>query len=234
LPPSSAPPPAPLQRPSADRPNRAAASGVHALLRHAAVKPAVFVLALGPLAQLLGGAIAGTLGANPAEALIRGAGDWTLRLLCLTLAVTPLRQITGWHALARLRRMLGLFTFFYGTLHFLAYAWLDMGFDPAAIVHDIAKRPFILVGSAALLLMLPLAATSFDHAIRALGARRWQALHRIVYAVAALALLHFFWMRAGKNDFAEVWVYAAIVAALLGWRVWHRLRARRPFRRPAG
>jgi sulfoxide reductase heme-binding subunit YedZ len=182
----------------------------------------LFVLALGPLAQLLGGAIAGTLGPNPAEALIRGSGDWTLRALCLTLAVTPLRQLTGWHALARLRRMLGLFTFFYGVLHFLAFAWLDMGFDPAAIVQDIAKRPFILVGSAALLLMLPLAATSFDRAIRALGARRWQALHRLVYVIAALALLHFFWMRAGKNDFAEVAVYAAIVAALLGWRAWRR------------
>jgi sulfoxide reductase heme-binding subunit YedZ len=182
----------------------------------------LFVLALGPFAQLLGGAIAGTLGPNPAEALIRGSGGWTLRALCLTLAVTPLRQLTGWHALARLRRMLGLFTFFYGVLHFLAFAWLDMGFDPAAIVQDIAKRPFILVGSAALLLMLPLAATSFDRAIRALGARRWQALHRLVYVIAALALLHFFWMRAGKNDFAEVAVYAAIVAALLGWRAWRR------------
>ncbi len=182
----------------------------------------LFVLALGPLAHLLGGAIAGTLGPNPAEALIRGSGDWTLRALCLTLAVTPLRQLTGWHALARLRRMLGLFTFFYGVLHFLAFAWLDMGFDPAAIVQDIARRPFILVGSAALLLMLPLAATSFDRAIRALGARRWQALHRIVYVIAALALLHFFWMRAGKSDFAEVAVYAAIVAALLGWRAWRR------------
>jgi sulfoxide reductase heme-binding subunit YedZ len=145
-------------------------------------------------------------------------------MLCLTLVVTPLRQFTGWHALVRYRRMLGLFTFFYATLHFLSYAWLDMGFGFGAIVDDIAKRPFILVGSAALLLMVPLAATSFDRAIRALGAARWRTLHRIVYAIAGLALLHFFWMRAGKNDFAEVAVYGGIVAVLLGWRLWRALR----------
>ncbi|MBX3636528.1 MAG: sulfoxide reductase heme-binding subunit YedZ [Rubrivivax sp.] len=195
---------------------------------HPAAKPLLFLLALGPFAALLYGAVANTLGPNPAEALIRGSGDWTLRFLCLTLAVTPLRQATGWNALARFRRMLGLFTFFYGVMHFLAFAWLDMGFDPAAIVADIAKRPFILVGTAALLLMLPLAATSFNGAIRRLGAARWQALHRAVYAVALLALLHFFWMRAGKNDFAEVGVYAAIVGVLLGWRLMRRLRAPRP------
>jgi len=189
------------------------------LLLHRATKPAVFVLALLPLAWLLGGALADRLGANPAEALIRGTGDWTLRLLCLTLAVTPLRQAFGWPALARLRRMLGLFTFFYAVLHFLCFAWLDMGFDLAAIVADIAKRPFILVGSAALLLLVPLAATSFNRAIKALGAARWQRLHRAVYAIAGLAILHFFWMRAGKNDFAEVAVYAAILGVLLGWRV---------------
>jgi sulfoxide reductase heme-binding subunit YedZ len=196
------------------------------LLLHPAAKPLLFAAALGPLAWLVWGAVANTLGANPAEALIRSTGDWTLRLLCLTLAITPLRQITGWHALARLRRMLGLFTFFYGLLHFLCFAWLDMGFDVPAILADIPKRPFILVGTAALLLMLPLAATSFNRAIKALGAARWQALHRAVYAVALLALLHFFWMRAGKNDFAEWSVYAAVLAVLLGWRVWKRLRVR--------
>ncbi len=190
-------------------------------------KPALFVLALLPFAWLLWGAIANTLGANPAEALIRSTGDWTLRFLCLTLAVTPLRTLTGWHALARLRRMLGLFTFFYGLTHFLCFAWLDMGFDAAAIVKDIIKRPFILVGSAALLSMLPLAATSFNAAIRRLGAQRWQRLHRGIYATALLALLHFFWMRAGKNDFAEWSVYAAILALLLGWRVWRAWRGLR-------
>ena len=190
-----------------------------ALLRHRAAKPAVFATALLPLAWLIGGAALGRLGANPAEALIRGSGDWTLRLLCLTLAVTPLRTVTGWHALARWRRMLGLFAFFYGCGHFLAFAWLDMGLDPAAIVADVGKRPFILVGTAALTLMLPLALTSFDATIRALGAARWRALHRAVYAVALLALLHFFWMRAGKRDFAEVALYAAVVGVLLLWRV---------------
>ncbi|KPF48949.1 sulfite oxidase [beta proteobacterium AAP121] len=192
------------------------------LLLKPAAKPLVFALALAPLGLLVWGVFADTLGANPAETLIRSTGDWTLRLLCLTLAVTPLRQWTGWHALARLRRMLGLFTFFYGLLHFLAFAWLDMGLDLGAIIADIAKRPFILVGSAALLLMLPLALTSFNRAIKALGAPRWQALHRAVYAVAVLAVLHFLWMRSGKNDLAEVGVYAAVLGGLLGWRVWRR------------
>lgn len=197
------------------------------LLLHPLAKPVVGLLAWLPAADLLWGAIANTLGANPAEALIRGTGDWTLRLLCATLAITPLRQATGWSALARWRRLLGVSTFFWALLHFLSYAWLDMGFGLRDIVRDIVKRPFILVGSAALLLLLPLAATSFNRAIRALGAPRWQALHRAVYAVALLALLHFFWMRAGKNDFAEWSVYAAVIAGLLGWRLlrWRRRAA---------
>ena len=193
-----------------------------------ALKPAVFLLSLGPLVWLMGGALTDRLGVNPAETLIRSSGDWALRFLCLALAVTPLRQWTGWQPLARFRRMLGLYAFFYAALHLLCYAWLDMGLDLAAILKDIAKRPFILVGTAALLLLLPLAATSFNSAIRALGARRWQALHRTVYVVAGLALLHFYWMRAGKNDFAEVMVYAAVLVALLGWRAWDALRKRRP------
>jgi sulfoxide reductase heme-binding subunit YedZ len=195
------------------------------LLRSAA-KPVVFAAGLLPFTLLLWGAIANTLGANPAEALIRGTGDWTLRFLCLTLAVTPLRQWTGWHALARFRRMLGLFTYFYGVLHFISYAWLDMGFWLQDIVWDIGERPFILVGFTALLLMTPLAATSFNRAVKALGAPRWQALHRTVYAVALLGLLHFFWMRAGKNDFAEWSVYAAVLSVLLGWRVVKALQRR--------
>jgi sulfoxide reductase heme-binding subunit YedZ len=180
----------------------------------------LFVLCLLPLAWLVVGAAADLLGANPAEALIRRTGDWTLRGLCLTLAITPLRQLTGWHALARLRRMLGLFTFFYGCLHLLCYSWLDQGLDVPTIAHDIAKRPFILVGFSGWLLMVPLAATSFNRAIRSLGARRWQALHRLVYGTALLALLHFFWMRAAKHNFAEWSVYAAILGVLLGWRAW--------------
>ena len=202
-------------------------------LLHPAAKPLLFALCLLPFAWLFYGAATDSLGANPAEALIRGTGDWVLRLLCLTLAVTPLRQLTGRPELARFRRMFGLFTFFYLVLHFLSYAWLDMGFDPQAIARDIPKRPFALVGFAALLLMLPLAATSFNRAIKALGVKRWQALHKSVYAIALLALLHFFWMRAGKHDFAEVAVYAAIIAVLLGWRVFHAIRARRAAARAA-
>ena len=194
------------------------------MLLHPAAKPLLFALCLLPLAWMVYGAAANALGPNPAEALSRGTGDWVLRLLCLTLAVTPLRQATGWHALARFRRMLGLFTFFYLVLHFLAYAWLDMGLDPAAIAADIPKRPFVLAGFAALLLMLPLAATSFNRAIKALGAARWQALHRCVYAIGVLAILHFAWMRSAKNDYAEVAVYAAIVALLLGWRAVRALK----------
>jgi methionine sulfoxide reductase heme-binding subunit len=196
------------------------------LLLKPAAKPLLFGLALLPAVWLFYGAAAGQLGANPAEHLIRSTGDWTLRFLCLTLAVTPLRQLTGWSALARLRRMVGLYAFFYGVLHFLSYAWLDQGLDAGAIFQDIVKRPFILVGTTALLLMLPLAATSFNRAIKALGAARWQMLHKAVYAIALLGVLHFFWMRAGKRNFAEVAVYAAIVAVLLGWRLWKRLQTR--------
>ena len=123
--------------------------------------------------------------------------------------------------------MLGLYAFFYGLLHFLCYAWLDMGFDVADIVRDIPKRPFVLVGTLALLLMLPMAATSFNRAIKALGAARWRGLHRLVYAVVLLGLLHFFWMRSAKNNFGEVAVYAAVIALLLGWRLW-KLRQARP------
>lgn len=198
------------------------------LLMHPAAKPVVFALCLLPLAWLVFGAATDRLGPNPAETLIRSSGDWTLRALCLALAVTPLRVMTGTPALARFRRMLGLFVYFYAVLHLMAYAWLDMGFDWPEIVYDIGKRPFILVGTLAIVLLTLLAATSFNRAIRWLGAKRWQALHRIVYAVAGLALLHFFWMRAGKNNFAEVAVYAAILGALLGWRVWKRFARRVP------
>ncbi len=191
-------------------------------------KPAVFGLALLPFAWLVFGAASQSLGANPAEALIRSSGDWTLRFLCLVLLVTPLRVISNTAALARFRRMLGLFVYFYAVLHLLCYSWLDMGFDIPDIARDIAKRPFILVGFSAFVLLTLLAATSFNRIVKAMGARRWQLLHRLVYVVAALAVLHFFWMRAGKNDFAEVAVYAAILSLLLGWRVLHARRRRRP------
>ena len=196
------------------------------LLLHPATKPVLFVLALLPLAHLLWGALANTLGANPAEALIRGTGDWVLRFLCGTLAITPLREWTGWSALARWRRMVGNFAFFYGVLHFFCYAWLDMGLDWSAIVKDIPKRPFVLVGTLALVLMAPLAATSFNRAIKALGAARWKRLHKLVYATVLLGLLHFFWMRAAKNNFGEWSIYAAVVLLLLGWRLRQAARRR--------
>ena len=201
-------------------------AGAKPWLMHAAAKPLLFVASLVPFAWLLYGALANTLGANPAEALLRSTGDWTLRFLCITLAITPLRTWVKQPALARFRRMFGLFAFFYGCVHFLCYSWLDMGFVFGDIVRDIPKRPFVLVGTAALLLMLPLAATSFNRAIKALGAARWKLLHRAVYAVVLLGLLHFFWMRSAKNNFGEVAIYALIVAVLLGWRLRERWRAR--------
>jgi methionine sulfoxide reductase heme-binding subunit len=190
-------------------------------LQHRSAKPALWLLCVLPFAWLVWGAANDALGANPAEYLIRATGDWTLRLLCITLAVTPLRVMFGLPELAKLRRMLGLFTYFYVALHLLCYSWLDMGFEWGDIATDIAKRPFILVGFSAFVLLTPLALTSFNRAIRWLGAKRWQGLHRLVYAVAVLAVLHFFWMRAGKSNFAEVFVYAALLFVLLAWRVFH-------------
>jgi methionine sulfoxide reductase heme-binding subunit len=190
------------------------------LLLHPAAKPVVFVLCLLPFAWLFYSALTNQLGANPAEALIRSMGDWTLRFICIVLAVTPLRVISGTPALARFRRMLGLFAYFYAFSHLLSYSWFDMGFDVPEIAKDIAKRPFILVGFLGFVLLTPLAATSFNAAIKAMGARRWQWLHKLVYLIAGLGLLHFFWMRAAKNNFAEVFVYAAVIALLLGWRVY--------------
>ena len=197
------------------------------LLMHPLAKPVVFVLCLLPFAWLFYGAFTNNLGANPAEYLIRATGDWTLRFLCIVLAVTPLRVLSSTPQLARFRRMLGLFVYFYVVLHLLSYSWFDMGFDVPDIANDIAKRPFILVGFSAFVLLTPLAATSFNRAIKALGAKRWQLLHKLVYLIAGLGLLHFFWMRAGKNNFTEVFVYAAIIAVLLGWRVVQFLKKKR-------
>ena len=190
-------------------------------LQHRSAKPVLGLLSLLPFVWLVGGAANDALGANPAEYVIRASGDWTLRFLCITLAVTPLRVTLGMPELAKLRRMLGLFTYFYVVLHLLCYSWLDMGFEWGDIAADIAKRPFIWVGFSAFVLLTPLALTSFNRAIRWLGAKRWQWLHRVVYGVAVLAVLHFFWMRAGKSNFAEVFVYASVLFVLLMWRVVH-------------
>ena len=197
---------------------------MNALLLHPLARPLVFVLSVIPFVWLSLQAATDGLGANPQEALIRSSGDWALRFVCITLAITPLRVMSGLSAVARWRRMLGLFAFFYACVHLLSYAVFDMGLDGPDIVRDIIKRPFILVGTLTFLLLLPLAATSFNRAVRWLGAQRWQRLHRLVYAAALTMLLHFFWMRAGKSDFAEVAAYAALVAFLLGWRLWRALR----------
>ena len=189
------------------------------LLLKPAAKPLVFLLCLLPFAWLAYNVIIQNLGANPQEALIRATGDWALRFLCIVLAVTPLRTISKTPQLARFRRMLGLFVYFYVVIHLLSYSWFDMGFDIPDIAKDIAKRPFILVGFADFVLLTPLALTSFNRAIKVMGAKRWQLLHKLVYVIAGLGILHFFWMRAGKNNFNEVFVYAAILAALLGWRL---------------
>ena len=182
-------------------------------------KPLLLLLLALPAVWLIYAAFNDLLGANPAEALTRQTGDWTLRGLCLVLAITPLRELTGTPALQRFRRILGVSTFIYGFLHMLCYAWFDQGFALDDIWRDILKRPFIWLGFGGLLAMLPLALTSFNAAIRLLGVKRWQTLHRLVYAVAVLAVLHFFWMRSGKNDFAEVLVYAAVLGLLLAWRI---------------
>lgn len=192
-----------------------------------ALKALVFCVALVPLARLVAGAVLYTdwLGANPAEYITRSTGDWTLRFLLLTLAVTPLRKLTGWHTLARFRRMLGLYAFFYGVLHLSSYLSFDHAFDLAEIAKDILKRPFITVGFATLVLMAPLAITSTNKMVRRLGAKRWMALHRLVYLLAPLGVLHFWWMV--KKDVTEPALYAAVLAVLLGYRVASRLAERR-------
>ncbi|MEI6481997.1 MAG: protein-methionine-sulfoxide reductase heme-binding subunit MsrQ [Betaproteobacteria bacterium] len=181
-----------------------------------------------PFIWLLWALFNDALGANPAEALSRSTGDWTLRFLCLVLAVTPLRHITHKPELIRFRRSLGLATFYYACLHLLCYAWFDQGFELNDIAKDLVKRPFIWLGMLGFVFMLPLAVTSSNAAVRRLGAKRWQQLHRLVYLLPLFALLHFYWMRAGKNNFAEVWAYACILASLLAYRVWRWLQKKFP------
>lgn len=181
-------------------------------------KVAVFVAALYPLARLVLFGFTDGLGANPIEFITRSTGLWTLVFLCITLAVTPLRRLTGWNTLIRFRRMLGLFAFFYVMLHFTTYIWFDKWFDVAAMFKDVGKRPFITVGFAAFVLLIPLAVTSTRAMARRLG-RRWQTLHRLIYAIGVLAILHFWWMKAGKHDLVLPKLYGAIMLVLLGWRV---------------
>jgi sulfoxide reductase heme-binding subunit YedZ len=184
----------------------------------------VFTAGLAPAAWLAWRAATDGLGANPIEAVTLFTGRWTLRFLLITLAVTPLRRLTGWHEAIRLRRMLGLFAFFYATLHFGTYVGLDQFFAWTFILADIAKRPYITVGFSAFVLMIPLALTSTTGWIARLG-RRWQTLHRLVYASAVFGVVHFFWKV--KADTRDPFIYASILAGLLGVRLWFWLRARR-------
>ena len=189
------------------------------------LRPLALLACALPLAALIWDGLHGQLGSNPVERLIASSGDWSLRLLLATLAVTPLRKTLGLHALARWRRFLGVWSFVYALLHLAAYAWLDLGLDLAGILTDLMTRPLITVGWLALVFMLPLGLTSSNGAIRRLGAARWQRLHRLAYLVAILSLLHFFLKKAGKHDFAEVWVHSVILSLLLGWRIhdfWRR------------
>jgi sulfoxide reductase heme-binding subunit YedZ len=188
------------------------------------VKPLAFLAALVPLGLLVWHGFNGELSANPISDITHETGTWTLRFVLITLAVTPLRRITGWTGIQRLRRMFGLFAFFYGSLHFMTYLYLDQFFDFNSILHDIPKRPFITVGFTAFVLMIPLAATSTDRIAKWMGGRRWRILHRLVYATAIAGVIHYLWLV--KADTRPPLIYAAILALLLGYRVWVYARPR--------
>ena len=190
-----------------------------------AAKAAVWMLCLTPAGLLIWRAVTGGLGANPIEFITLRTGFWTLVLIMVTLAVTPVRRVTGWHRIIQFRRMLGLFAFFYATLHFLTYVTLDLFFDFSAIAADIVKRPYITVGFTAFLLLIPLALTSTKGSIRRLG-RNWLRLHRLLYVTAALAVLHFYWKKSAKSDTGEPLIFAGILAALFLFRVIYVLRKR--------
>lgn len=184
------------------------------------VKAIVFVACLIPAAYYAHGLATDGLGANPIETVTRGFGTWALNFIAITLCVTPIRRFMGVSWILRLRRMLGLFAFFYAAMHLATYLWLDQFFDWTAIAKDILKRPFITVGMAAFILLVPLALTSNQVSIRRLGGRRWQQLHRAVYAIALLAVLHYFWMV--KLDLRTPLLYGGAIMVLLGMRVWWR------------
>lgn len=179
----------------------------------------IFLACLGPLARLFWLGMNDGLTANPVEFVTRSTGTWTLVFLCLSLSMTPLRRLTGLVQWVRLRRMLGLYCFFYAALHFTLWFWVDHMFDPAAMWEDVLGRPFIAAGFTAFVLLVPLAATSTKGMMRRLG-QRWVQLHRLVYLIAVAAILHYWWHKAGKNDFGEVSIYAGVVTWLLGVRLW--------------
>jgi len=191
------------------------------------LKGVLFVLALLPFARLIAFGFLDRLGANPIEFITRNTGDWTLYFLCITLAVTPLRRLTGWNWLIRLRRMLGLFSFFYVVLHFMTFFWFDHFFDVEEMWRDVIKRPFITVGFIAFVLLIPLAATSTNAMVRRLGAKRWLWLHRLMYLILPLGILHFWWMKAGKNLLAQPILFATIVTILLLLRMFFKYQSRK-------
>lgn len=182
------------------------------------IKAGLFLLACVPFLRLIIFTYLDQLGANPLEAITRNTGDWTLYLLCITLSITPLRRLSGWTWLIALRRMMGLFTFFYASLHFLAFLWFDHFFDVQAMLLDVVKRPFIAMGFATFLLLLPLAITSTNSMMRKLG-KRWKTLHQLIYLIIIMGLLHFWWMRAGKQNFAQPLLISVIALVLLGSRL---------------
>ncbi|MCC6588466.1 MAG: sulfoxide reductase heme-binding subunit YedZ [Bryobacterales bacterium] len=185
-------------------------------------KAAVFFLSLVPLGYFVWGALADRLGPNPIEAITRGTGDWTLRSLLLTLAITPARKLLGRPELIRYRRMLGLFAFFYGFLHLVTWVWLDKFFDVGEMWKDVAKRKFITVGMMAFVAMAPLAITSTAGWIRRMGGKRWQLLHRLIYVSAIGGVIHYWWLV--KSDIRSPAMYGAIAAVLLGARLAMRNR----------
>ncbi|RFB67613.1 MULTISPECIES: protein-methionine-sulfoxide reductase heme-binding subunit MsrQ [unclassified Herbaspirillum] len=191
------------------------------------LKGVLFVLALLPFVRLIAFGFLDRLGANPIEFITRNTGDWTLYFLCITLAVTPLRRLTGWNWLIRLRRMLGLFSFFYVVLHFMTFFWFDHFFDVEEMWRDVVKRPFITVGFIAFVLLIPLAATSTNAMVRRLGAKRWLWLHRLMYLILPLGILHFWWMKAGKNLLAQPILFATIVTILLLLRMFFKFQSRK-------
>ena len=180
-------------------------------------KPALFAAALVPFGSLVFGLLTGGLGANPVETITHESGQWGLRFLLITLLVTPLRRATGLTALVRLRRMLGLFAFFYLMVHFATYAVLDAGLDPHYVLEDILERPYITVGFTTLCILVPLAVTSTDAMVRRLGGARWRRLHRLVYFAGAGGVLHFLWL--AKADLREPLIYLALLAVLLIARI---------------
>jgi len=184
-------------------------------------KAALFTLCLLPLARLVFFAFTDRLGANPIEFVLRSLGTWTLTLLLITLSITPLRRLTGWNSLIRVRRMLGLFVFFYVCLHFLTYAGVDQSFDLNAILADVVKRPYITVGFTCFVLLIPLAATSTNAMQRRLGGKRWQQLHRLVYFIAVGGVVHYLWLV--KKDLTQPLLYGLVLVLLLGARLlWRR------------